>query len=221
MRPLKLFAATLFVCFCAASLQADPVVVPVTITSGGGSFNRSGAGFFQFSNADGSVLLNVETFFTAAMNPVNRCRPCLPGSTINLGFEAIDGDVRGTAVFNGTNYLLTGFPQGFAGSVTLPTTVGDASFLLPFTLGGRLDLFLPGTSRERDVLFTLQLSGMGNVFAQFGAAAGRPDLYNITQNIYTVTAPIPEPATMTLLITGLAGVGVAVRKRRKAHNTEA
>jgi len=34
------------------------------------------------------------------------------------------------------------------------------------------------------------------------------------------TQPIPEPATMLLLGTGLAGVGAAMHKRRKAHKSE-
>ncbi|MGI8997377.1 MAG: PEP-CTERM sorting domain-containing protein [Pyrinomonadaceae bacterium] len=32
--------------------------------------------------------------------------------------------------------------------------------------------------------------------------------------------PVPEPTTVLLLSAGLAGVGAAVRKRRKAHKSE-
>ncbi len=61
--------------------------------------------------------------------------------------------------------------------------------------------------------FTISVA---NLFVQSGQTA------NLTAGLRGAQTPIPEPATMLLLGTGLAGVAAKVRKRRKAkQGTEA
>ncbi|MEJ7712915.1 MAG: PEP-CTERM sorting domain-containing protein [Pyrinomonadaceae bacterium] len=62
----------------------------------------------------------------------------------------------------------------------------------------------PGTS-SRVVFFQPGDDGVGNL------------LDNVRLVQRDAAAPVPEPATMTLLITGLAGLGATVRKRRRAN----
>ncbi len=59
----------------------------------------------------------------------------------------------------------------------------------------------------------------GTAITPFGLFIGTEFNPGSRQLVLTTTA-VPEPATMILLGTGLASVGAAVRKRRKARNTE-
>ena len=86
----------------------------------------------------------------------------------------------------------------------------------------------PGT--VLDVSFTYTLTGGTGIFV--GASGSLLGTGTITLNplpignsshidISGTVTTIPEPATVLLLSSGLAGVGAAVRRRRKAKGTEA
>jgi len=229
MRAVKLTLATLFVCLLTASARADTVVVPINLTSGTAVLTRTGQTFpasFSFANADNSFSFSVNAN-PFANSPINRCPVgCAPGSTVDLSFLASGFDFTGSATYNGVNYIAVGIPFRInAGSVTLPSDGSGAVFVVPFTFGGAIGLF----ETQNQVLngapnFSLQLSGTGEALARF-VSTYNGFSFALSPQTVVYQAPVltPEPATVTLLVIGLAGVGAAarIRKRRKTHNTEA
>lgn len=87
------------------------------------------------------------------------------------------------------------------------------------TLGDRGSLLLASGTTDFPNSFSVTFP---NNFRYLVVQAAKADvLLNSLSAPKTPTTPTPEPATMLLLGTGLAGVASKVRKRRQANRTEA
>jgi hypothetical protein len=112
--------------------------------------------------------------------------------TLNVTFTVPSGIAGG----QGTSYTAT-----ITGSVS--PNVGQGGVDVVFNTPSQTFTFNDGVNTGS---FTLTIA---NVFVQSGQTA------NLTAGIRGSQNPIPEPATMFLLGTGLAGVAAKIRKRRK------
>jgi hypothetical protein len=128
--------------------------------------------------------------FTLATAPLQ----AVAGSfTLNVTFTVPSGINGG----QGASYTAT-----ISGSVS--PNVGQGGVDIVFNNPSQTFTFNDGVNTGS---FTLTVA---NVFVQSGQTA------NLTAGIRGSQNPIPEPATMFLLGTGLAGVAAKIRKRRKA-----
>jgi PEP-CTERM motif len=208
---LLLLACALFV----SEARADTVV----ITSGsasihpllGGPFTLGGGGLTASGGVD--VGLQNGSLFSA-------------GQTASLLSFTVGGDIdAGSAVVNGVsfpNVFYGGFLR-FDGSLpALSGPLGAFTLNVPFSFTGSLQgclhhLFV-GPCAPGSLVFDTLLTGQGMATVEllgFELAGGRHyEIRNVTYN-FGPAAATPEPATLLLLGTGLAGIGAAVRKRRQ------
>ena len=217
LRPFAQLLLLVFVIPVTATLtRADPIV----ITSGSFTVARPNRSpVYTFTGANFSVTAsNGDMNFTG---PEQSCFPCVGGAVIRVTSTFLAESLgRGTATVNirtFDNVIMSG-PITFTGpDLIMPAS--DAAFLTltaPFTLSGSLSGCIDNHVFCQTV-FTVDVAGSGIATLQFFSYLdwqGRR-VFEFQSVNYTFENPaVPEPASIVMLLSGLAALGGAKLKQR-------
>jgi hypothetical protein len=209
---------------CSYEAHADPLIIT------GGSLTRTPADVgpaFTFVGQDFSVSGRGGSGSGHSVS----CGACQIGDTVNIKVNYVGNTLgSGPATINGASYPTLYYlgTVEFATSGIIGPPLDPATSIItitsPFTMSGNLTGYLidPQIYQGRDPqtpVFSATFIGEGTAIIELLKVA--PNLYGIYSLRFNFqAAPIPEPATLLLFGSGLAGVAARVLKRRKTHKEE-
>jgi hypothetical protein len=220
--------AVLTLCLAAfATVHADPITVTGTATSVPGVifgpsivFNISGSGFSANVSDDGGIDRFMHFGFWPCTIQAGSVNPC---TTANAGYSS-QSDLRGPFTINGQNFNASVI-DSLNFQLTSPVFVIPAEFLdddavlitAPFSFLGSASTQIGVTAQlvgEGTVQLLLTRQTVGDITGLFFARAD----YTFGPTVEGVTVEsVPEPATLVLLFSGLAGVAARVRHRSRRN----
>lgn len=227
LSPIRVFAILSFTFVVAVAVNADPITVTgsATITNGQffgpqGTVSLSGQNF----SANVTDFGSVSTFGNFGISPCSRSVGGLNGpcTGANLNFVSTGSDPKGTFTINGTTFtssVVDSLSLNFQSvSFVIPQNLLDASavrIIAPFTFTGvAAPSSGPQVNLEGQGTVTLFLTRQ-TVFGFTGLFLDHADYaFGPTVSGVSIEA-VPEPTTLVLMFTGLAGVVQATRSRRR------
>lgn len=196
-------SAFLLVCFCSTAnadvIDFDSLTTGTTVTN---QFQSQGVLFSRGSNGNPVIITRPASQARSFGNQLHGGRDANGGS----------GSIIIDFVLPGTSTSTTASNVSFVVFDSQRNT-GSSFAAQAFDINGALLETLIGNNSGNTTL-SFSVSSINRVIIQRPFDLEGIDDLNFTIN-GTVTA-VPEPATMLLLGTGLAGVSAAVRKRRKS-----
>lgn len=225
-KSVNVFVVVAFSLFAFATVHADPITVTgtATVTNGGNFgpqivFNISGPNF----SADVIDGGGIDRFFHFGINPCSRSVGGLNGPcTAASNSYTSQSDLRGPFTLNGMQFQASVINslnfQIMSPNFVIPLELLDDNAVLitaPFTFVGSAITELSGVPFTMEGQGTVRLLLTRQTAGSFtGLFLDRAD-YTFGPQVSGVTIEsVPEPTTLALLFTGLAGAAIRAKNMR-------